>query len=73
MSAGIGVAALIAATEIRPPVGGMIFLAALAANTLGRQLLFPLRATPRATAHGRTATLLGSAFALTVAIAVAAA
>lgn len=73
MSAGIGVAALIAAAEIRPPVGGMVFLAALAANTLGRQLLFPLRATPRATAHGRTATLLGSALALAVAIAVAAA
>lgn len=39
---------------------GAIFLAAIAAYTAGRQLLFPLRSVPRATSHGRVITLTAS-------------
>lgn len=37
--------------------GGLLFVAGLAAYIAGRQLLFPLREIPRATSHGRLATL----------------
>jgi phosphatidylglycerol:prolipoprotein diacylglycerol transferase len=37
---------------------GAVFVAAVAAYTAGRQLLFPLREIPRATAHGRVVTLV---------------
>lgn len=39
------------ATTLRPR--GMVFIGTIAAYTLGRQLLFPLRDNPRKTAHGR--------------------
>ncbi len=50
-----------------PQVPGTLFVGGLAAYVLGRQLLFPLRAQPRATRHGRVLTLAGAAVALTVA------
>lgn len=46
--------------------GGAVFVAGIGAYTAGRQLLFPLRGIPRATAHGRIITLaISSAIALT--------
>lgn len=38
--------------------GGTVFIGAIAAYTMGRQLLFPLRNLPRHTARGRTVVLL---------------
>jgi phosphatidylglycerol:prolipoprotein diacylglycerol transferase len=64
MSALIGIAAFVALIGHQTNWGGAVFLAAIAANTLGRQILFPMRSTPRATVHGRTATLVGSVVAL---------
>jgi len=49
----IAVAALVAVL-LTSPAGGVIFIAAVAANTFIRQLLFPLWGVPRTTAHGRT-------------------
>ncbi|MHB8293348.1 MAG: prolipoprotein diacylglyceryl transferase family protein [Acidimicrobiales bacterium] len=58
------------ATTPRPL--GMVFIGAIAAYTLGRQLLFPLRDNPRKTAHGRQATiaLTGAAALFTIAVGV---
>lgn len=72
MSALVGVGALIAVVWARPDLAGSVFAAAIAANTLGRQVLFPLRSLPRATAYGRTATIGGSVLVI-VAVAIAAA
>ncbi len=71
MSGLIGIAALIAVIGHQTHWGGAVFLAAVAANTLGRQILFPMRSTPRATTHGRTATLVVSVLALVSAITLA--
>lgn len=54
---GIGGAALAAATAQPAPTGGVVFAGAIAAYTLGRQLLFPLRDLPRNTSHGRRLTM----------------
>lgn len=43
---------------------GAVFVAGIGAYTLGRQLLFPLRAIPRATAHGSLITLVVAGAAL---------
>ncbi len=40
--------------------GGVIFVAGIGGYTAGRQLLFPLREIPRATARGRVVTLMVS-------------
>ena len=50
---------------------GLLFVGGLAAYVLGRQLLFPLRGVPRATAHGRQITLAASAAVVLTSIAVA--
>jgi len=65
---GIGLVAL--ALWFRPahPVAGMLFLGALATYTLARQLLFPLRAEPRATRYGRAATITACAVTLLAAL-----
>lgn len=47
--------AVVVADAASPP--GLVFAAAIAAYTLGRQLLFPLRDLPRNTSNGRTLTL----------------
>lgn len=72
MSGLIGVAALVAAALAHPQFGGTIFLAAIAANTLGRQLLFPMRNVPRSTAYGRPVVLGLSGITLVAAILLAA-
>lgn len=48
---------LVAATARPSPTGGVVFAGAIAAYTLGRQLLFPLRNLPRNTSHGRRVTM----------------
>lgn len=40
-----------------PHPGGVVFVGGIAAYTLGRQALFPLRDNPRKTAHGRSLTM----------------
>lgn len=63
----IGVAALWVLLAARPPLAGTLFVASLAAYTLVRQLLFPLRVESH-TRRGRTITLLVSALLLLVAV-----
>lgn len=58
MAATIGVAAAIVLVTVGPPrLPGAIFIAAVAAYVLARQLLLPLRAEPRKTTHGRLVTM----------------
>jgi phosphatidylglycerol:prolipoprotein diacylglycerol transferase len=68
----IGIATLPLALAAQVPVRGAIFVGALAAYTLVRQLLFPLRAEPRTTSFGRTLTLVGCALVLLTDLAVSA-
>lgn len=70
LAAAIGAAALIAVWAGQPHPAGTVFVAAVAAYTLGRQLLFPLRDVPRQTVHGRTITLILAAVVLVAALAV---
>lgn len=65
----IGVVALLAVWT-RPDPAGFVFVGAIAAYTFGRQVLFPLRAGPRHTTHGRTLTMSLAALALAAVIAV---
>jgi phosphatidylglycerol:prolipoprotein diacylglycerol transferase len=67
----LGVAALFAVLSgaVRP--AGVVFVGAIAAYTLGRQLLFPLRDLPRKTSHGRVLTMAVAAAVVLVDIAVA--
>lgn len=48
--------------------GGVVFIGAVAAYTLGRQLLFPLRDLPRNTSHGRAITMTLAAIAVVAAV-----
>jgi phosphatidylglycerol:prolipoprotein diacylglycerol transferase len=66
----IAVAALVAVL-LTSPAGGVIFIAAVTANTFIRQLLFPLRGVPRTTAHGRTLTLAATTLVLVADLAIA--
>lgn len=68
----VGLAALLAVLTTTPRPAGIVFVGAIAAYTLGRQLLFPLRAGPRHTAYGRilTMALTGLVIAVDVAVAV---
>jgi phosphatidylglycerol:prolipoprotein diacylglycerol transferase len=52
----VGMAALNAVLTMSAEPAGAVFVGAMAAYTLGRQLLFPLRDLPRKTSHGRTLT-----------------
>lgn len=47
---------------------GVVFIGAVGAYTLGRQLLFPLRDLPRNTSHGRSVTMTLSAIAVVAAV-----
>jgi phosphatidylglycerol:prolipoprotein diacylglycerol transferase len=69
----VGVAALVAVTSFDGWPGGAVFVAAIAAYTFGRQLLFPLRDLPRHTSNGRlmTMALAGAAFMVAIVVAVA--
>ena len=60
----IGVVAFLAVWIGQPAPAGAVFVGAVAAYTLGRQLLFPLRDRPRHTARGRAFVLAASALAV---------
>jgi phosphatidylglycerol:prolipoprotein diacylglycerol transferase len=64
----VGLAGLLAVWATTPQPAGVVFVGAIAAYTLGRQLLFPLRAGPRHTAHGRTLTMALAGLVAAVAI-----
>ena len=70
----LGLIALLLVALVESSTGGLVFVGALAAYTFGRQLLFPLRAEPRKTAHGRLVTMVITAalVLLDVVVAVAA-
>lgn len=61
---------MIAVRVGQPRPSGTVFVAAVAACTLGRQLLFPLRDVPRQTVHGRMIALILAAVALAAALVV---
>ena len=67
----IGVFALVLVwrASVQPP--GVIFVGAIAAYTLARQVLFPLRADRRHTAHGRVLTMALAALVFAAAISAA--
>lgn len=67
----VAVAAMLAVLLTYPATGGLIFVAAIAANTFIRQLLFPMREIQRATAHGRALTMAVTALVIATALAVA--
>lgn len=67
----LGLTALLAVLFTNSSVDGAIFVAALAAYTLGRQLLFPMRSIRRKTAYGRILTMAVMALAVVAALAVA--
>lgn len=48
----VGTVALFGVVLLGGGAGGLVFVAAIAAYTAGRQLLFPLRGIPRTTTHG---------------------
>jgi len=48
----VGALALYGVSLFGNSAGGLVFVAAIAAYTAGRQVLFPLRGIPRATASG---------------------
>ena len=64
----IGISALLVALAPARAPAGTVFAAAIAAYTLGRQLLFPLRDLPRRSHH--LSTLAGALAALVLAVAV---
>lgn len=66
----IGLAALLAVWVLSPDPAGVVFIAAIAAYTLARQLLFPLRANPH-TARGRAFTMALAGIVIAVDFAVA--
>ena len=67
----VGVTAMALVWMGPPRPAGVVFVGAMAAYTLGRQLLFPLRAGARHTAYGRVLTLALSGLALVGAVVVA--
>ncbi len=64
----LGVAALLIVVILAPQPHGVVFAGGIAAYTLGRQLLFPLRDLPRRTARGRIVTMAISGFVLLAAV-----
>lgn len=66
----IGLAVLLVGWTTTGRPAGAVFVAAIAAYTLGRQLLFPLRDLPRKTARGRVVTMVLAGLVLVSAIAV---
>lgn len=64
LAGALGVAALLLVADRAVHPAGVVFVGAIAAYTLGRQLLFPLRGLPRQTRHGRLIVLLLAAAVL---------
>ncbi|QIZ00769.1 prolipoprotein diacylglyceryl transferase [Streptomyces sp. S1D4-11] len=67
----LGAVTLAADLTWRPAIPGMLFVAAMAAYTFGRQLLFPLRAEARKTKTGRPLTTAAALLVLLAALAAA--
>ncbi len=67
----IGLSALPAVWSAAQYPAGVVFVGAIAAYTLGRQLLFPFRDNPRKTAHGRTLTMALTSLVIVLDVAVA--
>jgi phosphatidylglycerol:prolipoprotein diacylglycerol transferase len=67
----IGLAALLLVLQARPPAAGTVFVGAVAAYTVCRQLLFPYRAEPRKSSLGRVASMIAAALMLVADIIVA--
>ncbi len=61
--------AVVAMWLTTPRPAGVVFVGTIAAYTLGRQILFPLRDIPRKTAHGRSLTTVLAALAVVVDVA----
>lgn len=64
-------AALLTDLATRPSPPGGVFIGAIAAYTLGRQLLFPLRSIPRKTSRGRMLTMIAAGLVVAADILVA--
>lgn len=64
LSAALGALALLAVLLAPARGTGLVLVATVSAYVLGRQILFPLRDIPRATAHGRSVSLVAAAVAL---------
>ncbi len=67
----LGVSALLALWVAKPTPAGVLFVGGIAAYTLARQLLLPLRDQGRQTTHGRIIVLTVCAMILVVDIAIA--
>jgi phosphatidylglycerol:prolipoprotein diacylglycerol transferase len=67
----VGLAALAVVVLAGPGRPGAVFIGALAAYTLGRQFLLPLRAESRRTRSGRLVTIAVAALALVAAVIIA--
>lgn len=63
---GIGTLALFSSGPL--PLPGALFVGAVAAYTVGRQLLFPLRYEPRRTSAGRLLTLAAAGLVVVAAV-----
>lgn len=60
MALVLGLVVLLVMLTAAPAPGGLVFAGGIAAYTLGRQLLFPLREQPRNTRHGRALAMAAS-------------
>jgi phosphatidylglycerol---prolipoprotein diacylglyceryl transferase len=67
----IGLAALLLVLQARYPAAGTVFVGALAAYTVCRQILFPYRAEPRKSSLGRLASMIAAGLVLIADIIVA--
>jgi phosphatidylglycerol:prolipoprotein diacylglycerol transferase len=67
----IGLAALLLVLQARPPAAGTVFIGAVAAYTVCRQLLFPYRAEPRRSSLGRVASMIAAGLVLIAVVIVA--
>ena len=70
MAGAVATLTLLAVLLVDPSVDGLLFVAGLAAYTLGRQVLFPLRGIPRKTANGRIITMVVSGLVLVASVVV---
>lgn len=71
MAFAIALSGLLLVLAGPPSPSGVVFVGSIAAYTLGRQLLFPLRDLPRSTSRGRVVVLLVCLLALVADIAAA--
>jgi len=67
----IGLAALLLVLQSRRPAAGTVFVGAVAAYTVCRQLLFPYRAEPRRSSLGRAASMTAAGLVLVADVIVA--